>query len=72
MEKITTKFCWHCARKLQGNHFAEYESENGKVTVHKACKVELQGGFNSVLAVDDAEYDFYAESSSSSDSPRST
>lgn len=64
--KPRTRFCWHCARQLQGNHFAEHETENGTVTVHKACKIELEGGFNPALAVDDAGYDFCAERPTSS------
>lgn len=56
MDKPRTRFCWHCSRKLQGNHFAEYQSENGPVVVHKDCKKILEGGFNHVLAVDDGEY----------------
>ncbi len=47
------RFCWHCARKFQGNHFAEYQTENGTVYVHKDCKRILDGAFNHVRAVDD-------------------
>ena len=47
------RFCWHCARKFQGNHFAEHQTENGIVYVHKDCKRILEGAFNHVRAVDD-------------------
>lgn len=55
--KPRTRFCWHCCRKLQGNHYAEYESENGTVIVHKACKKELETGHRVVKSVDDADYE---------------
>lgn len=51
--KPRTSFCWHCARRLRGNHFVEYQSENGAVVVHKDCKRILEGGFNHVRCVDD-------------------
>lgn len=55
--KPRTRFCWHCSNKLQGNHFAEFETDNGKVVVHKHCKKALEGGFNVTVAPDDALYE---------------
>lgn len=38
------RFCWHCSRKLQGNHYAEYKHpEDGHTRiVHKVCLKDLQ------------------------------
>jgi hypothetical protein len=52
-DKPRARFCWHCARKFQGSHFAEHETGSGTVYVHKDCKKILDGGFDHVRAVDD-------------------
>lgn len=56
-DKPRTRFCWHCAKQLQGNHFREYESENGTVIVHAQCLRELQSDFRTTIAIDDADSD---------------
>jgi hypothetical protein len=53
IKKPRARFCWHCARKFQGSHFAEHETGSGTVYVHKDCKKILDGGFDHVRAVDD-------------------
>lgn len=44
MKKPRIKFCWHCSRKLYGNHFAEWTPKEDEIprTVHKECKKDLQ------------------------------
>lgn len=36
------KFCWHCGRKLWGNHFKEVLYEGHKRICHKECAKELE------------------------------
>lgn len=38
-EKARARFCWHCSRKLYGNHFALDKTPDGReVVVHVGCK----------------------------------
>lgn len=37
MTEPRVKFCWLCARKLRGNHFAEVEHGGRLLVFHKAC-----------------------------------
>jgi len=41
-EKHKVKFCWHCGRKLQGNHFVEYVIDGHARILHKQCLRELK------------------------------
>lgn len=55
--KPRTRFCWHCSKQFRGNHFTEYETENGTVFVHKECLEILSGGFDHKARVDTPAYD---------------
>lgn len=43
MNKPRVRFCWHCMRKLHGNHFAKYLHPHDGYTriVHKKCLKDL-------------------------------
>jgi len=46
--KPRVRFCWHCMRKLHGNHFTEYKHpEDGHIRiVHKACLEDIKKPIN--------------------------
>lgn len=41
--KPRVRFCWHCGRKLRGNHHAVIIGQDGfDRIVHKSCKEEAK------------------------------
>jgi hypothetical protein len=39
--KPRVRFCWHCGKRLWGNHYEERKIEGHKKILHKKCWKEI-------------------------------
>ena len=54
--------CWHCGRKLQGNHFIESYAEGYKRIFHKSClKAYERCKYNEEAFLEDANREMFGD-----------
>ena len=60
--------CWHCGRKLQGNHFTEAYAEGYRRVFHKSClKSYERCKHNEEAFLEDANRDMFGDPNAGAD-----